>query len=213
LSSRKPPGLALWMLQHLACGPCTEVLTGDLLERYAQEQSLLWLWRQVFTTIVRGCAEEALAHKGLMVRALIAGWGAMLLFRGFILELLSWDIYNRLYPSPERIIYQNGRVVGYELPPHWAFSHPIAFRISILLCCAIAGRVAARVGGDNQRVALFGYAGSLLVFIVIEGMSSPIQDVWSALTMPGLALAVTLIAGLLPLKPIITHFRLRSRVK
>jgi hypothetical protein len=47
----KPPRLAEWLLTHLAPGPMTEALAGDLAEEFTRRQSPAWYWRQVAISI------------------------------------------------------------------------------------------------------------------------------------------------------------------
>ena len=52
---RQPPGIAAWLLKHFGGNSgSNEALLGDVHERYQEEQSTLWYWRQ---TIAIVCAE------------------------------------------------------------------------------------------------------------------------------------------------------------
>jgi cytochrome bd-type quinol oxidase subunit 2 len=52
MNTRKPPGLAIWLLERVSTGYRGESLAGDLIEQYALGKSRLWLWRQVAAAIV-----------------------------------------------------------------------------------------------------------------------------------------------------------------
>jgi len=54
----KPPGLATWMLEHLALGTDTDALAGDLLEELEHRRSAGWYWRQVLMAIFVGFSKE-----------------------------------------------------------------------------------------------------------------------------------------------------------
>lgn len=42
-----PPRAAEWLLTHIAPGPLTDSLVGDLAEEFSRRQSRAWYWRQV----------------------------------------------------------------------------------------------------------------------------------------------------------------------
>jgi cytochrome bd-type quinol oxidase subunit 2 len=52
MNTRKPPRLAIWLLERLSTGYRGESLAGDLIEQYALGKGRLWLWRQVAVAIV-----------------------------------------------------------------------------------------------------------------------------------------------------------------
>jgi hypothetical protein len=52
MNTRKPPRLAIWLLERLGTGYHGESLAGDLIEQYKHGKSQLWLWRQVAFAIV-----------------------------------------------------------------------------------------------------------------------------------------------------------------
>jgi hypothetical protein len=52
MKTRKPPRLAIWLLERLSTGYHGESLAGDLIEQYKHGKSQLWLWRQVAVAIV-----------------------------------------------------------------------------------------------------------------------------------------------------------------
>lgn len=53
-----PPRLAIWLLRHACPGSDNNALTGDLIERFHEGQSLGWLWRQVLSALVVGVVCE-----------------------------------------------------------------------------------------------------------------------------------------------------------
>lgn len=219
--SAKPPRLAIWILKHFGCSPDTEVLIGDLLERYSQEQSQFWLWRQILTSIAGGFLEGALAHKKLMLEAVVMGWAGVLVFRGGILELVSNVVYiryvNPLDPSAFKHltrqskglwepVIENGKVAAAFLPAPWAFTHSGTFLICTLIWMGITGLVVARVGGEHRKAAVFSYAGSLLIVmligsgpvLVLDFLGQTGQLSWRGLGIMFLNIAAVLVAGLWP---------------
>jgi hypothetical protein len=51
--------VAMWMLEHLACGPYTEAISGDLLEGLRQGNSVGWYCRQALWAIAVGLGAKA----------------------------------------------------------------------------------------------------------------------------------------------------------
>jgi hypothetical protein len=52
MKSSRPPALATWLLEHLLPHDKNEALAGDLLERFGQERSAIWYWRQVLAAVM-----------------------------------------------------------------------------------------------------------------------------------------------------------------
>jgi hypothetical protein len=79
MTLRRPPVLAAWLYEHFGCGPNTDVVLGDLAERYVHK-SRMWYWRQVLKGILVSVIAEALGHKAIVARAIVTGCLAWLLF-------------------------------------------------------------------------------------------------------------------------------------
>jgi hypothetical protein len=71
VSFRRPPRLALWLLEHAWVGVYREALTGDLIEHYQAGQSRWWFWRQVGYALVIAGIPSTL-HKLLAAFGLVA---------------------------------------------------------------------------------------------------------------------------------------------
>ena len=60
MTASRPPGLADWLLRHLASGPRLESILGDLQEQLGGGRSVAWYWRQTITTILVGPMKQRL---------------------------------------------------------------------------------------------------------------------------------------------------------
>jgi hypothetical protein len=58
MSSLRPPALATWLLEHLLPQGKNEALAGDLLEKFGQQGSATWYWRQVLAAVMVGLLHE-----------------------------------------------------------------------------------------------------------------------------------------------------------
>lgn len=54
----RPPALATWLLEHLLPQGKNEALAGDLLEKFGQQGSATWYWRQVLAAVMVGLLQE-----------------------------------------------------------------------------------------------------------------------------------------------------------
>jgi hypothetical protein len=71
MSLRRPPTLALWLLEHAWVGAYREALIGDLIEHYQTGRSRWWFWRQVGYALVIASIPSTL-QKLLAVFGLVA---------------------------------------------------------------------------------------------------------------------------------------------
>ena len=72
MRTKRPPGVATWLLQHLASDNVP--LAGDLLEEFRAGRTTRWYWRQVMAAIFRDMLDRIWAHKTLGLLALaVAG--------------------------------------------------------------------------------------------------------------------------------------------
>jgi hypothetical protein len=77
--SREMPRLATWILETFAGGTNHETVAGDIAERYTAGRSHLWYWRQVLVAIAISLTREVRTNTSGVVRALIIGWGLVLI--------------------------------------------------------------------------------------------------------------------------------------
>ena len=75
----------MWLLKHFGCGPNNDSVLGDLAEQYPQK-SRTWYWRQVLKGIPVSVAKEALGHKAIAARAIVAG-------------CIAWCVFLVMYPG------------------------------------------------------------------------------------------------------------------
>jgi hypothetical protein len=54
--------LATWLLKRFVTGPHAEAIVGDLLERFNQDASVVWLWRQVLLAMVVSVFQHGRHH-------------------------------------------------------------------------------------------------------------------------------------------------------
>jgi hypothetical protein len=91
MSERKPPALALWLLDRLGCARGNAPLVGDLLEEFHSDRSTLWFWRQTLTVIA-----NRIGHR---VALLQVYWMAVAM--GFAAQLpVSLVLYRWHLPHP-----------------------------------------------------------------------------------------------------------------
>ena len=57
-----PPKAAIWLLRHACPGSDNDALTGDIIERFHEGQTLGWLWRQVLNAFAVGVVCEIQRH-------------------------------------------------------------------------------------------------------------------------------------------------------
>jgi hypothetical protein len=59
---------ATWLLKRFVTGPHADAIVGDLLERFNQDGSVLWLWQQVLSTIVVSVVQHVRHHHLVTLR-------------------------------------------------------------------------------------------------------------------------------------------------
>jgi hypothetical protein len=171
MSAKRTPAIAIWLLTQFGCSPDTEILIGDIVEQYEVGRSRFWLCWQVLSSLGSGFLEEVLSHKGRIVRVLFMSWSGFAIFQWMITasEIVR---LGTLDPSTFEKHVVNGQVVGFYLPTPWYFFFPTAMILYMVLCMAVAGQIAARVGGEHRKAAVLTYAVSFLfVFSLDAGPS------------------------------------------
>lgn len=85
MTAKQPPAAATWLLKHFGCGPNNDSVLGDLAEQFGRK-SRMWYWRQVLKGIPVSIAREALGHKAIAARAIVAG-------------CIAWFVFVAIYPG------------------------------------------------------------------------------------------------------------------
>jgi hypothetical protein len=72
--------LAIWLLEHAACGPSRDAIAGDLLEQWRGGRSAGWVWRQAMGAMLTEQMSQMRAVLLPVVFAVVwsagyAGWG------------------------------------------------------------------------------------------------------------------------------------------
>lgn len=75
MSPRKPPRLAIWLLNRSGFADQNPPLAGDLLEEFRSGRSAGWYWRQTIVVILTGLARRASLRRRLLT-AYAIGWAA-----------------------------------------------------------------------------------------------------------------------------------------
>ena len=75
MSLRKPPRLAIWLLNRSGFGHENPPLAGDLLEEFLAGRSSAWFWRQTAVVILTGLARQAGLRRRLLTVYAIS-WAA-----------------------------------------------------------------------------------------------------------------------------------------
>jgi hypothetical protein len=108
MTPKRPPALAAWLFEHFGCGPNTDAVLGDLAQQYLH-RSQTWYWRQVLKGIPVSVGREALGHKMIAARAIVAGCIAWFIYLGVSPSLVpesaagpvvSFDLFNAFFNAP-----------------------------------------------------------------------------------------------------------------
>ena len=85
MTTMRAPTVATWLLKHCGCGPNIDAVLGDLAEQYAQK-SRMWYRRQVLKGIPVSIVTEAIGHKAIAAKGIVAG-------------CITWLIFLTIYPN------------------------------------------------------------------------------------------------------------------
>jgi len=162
-----PPKGALWLLRHAYFGK-NEALEGDLLERFREKQSAIWIWRQVFIAITLGTL-SAFRERWPEVCYAIIGVAIPLAFE------------KRIYPSGFRFW-----LVWWRLP--WPFSQ-LVMELSASFLMALAAAPFLAVGLVIAQRFRWTYilrtAGINLTLITLVHYSFDYLSPWITRPVPG----------------------------
>jgi len=85
MTSKQPPRIATWLLKRFGSGPNKDAVLGDLSERYLQNDSAMWYWRQAIKAIPVSFFREIQGYRIPVARV----FGITLLAIVLIVALLS----------------------------------------------------------------------------------------------------------------------------
>ena len=179
MTTKRAPTVATWLLKRFGCGPNTDAVLGDLAEHYLHK-SRMWYWRQVLKGIPVSIVKEALGHKTIAAKAIVAG-------------CITWLMFLTIYPNFV-FGFAGGPFLTFNIfgaPPligAWAaLSSPVAtslilpndstvFRIWIqfalpLIAWTVCGWVVTRVDiGRTHRDLAPLFAGFVLLLNLVAGL-------------------------------------------
>jgi hypothetical protein len=94
--TRATPILATWLLRHLNSSMDNDAVLGDLSERFQDDKTALWFWRQVAVAITISAFNDLWRHKLITLGAMIVGWPIFYFLGLWIFNLLS--IFTTWWP-------------------------------------------------------------------------------------------------------------------
>jgi hypothetical protein len=113
MTTRAPPRLATWLLEHLGPRYRNESLVGDLFEEYQRDRTRAWYWRQTAVAIVLGRVRRL--HISVVRFVLTVVLNFLIEF-GIVLGGIALAESKALCPAPLRVCHSNMPPVA--APPH-----------------------------------------------------------------------------------------------
>jgi hypothetical protein len=140
-----PPALATRIL-HATVN--NAALAGDLREVYQSGRSRWWYWRQVIIAVAVESSVQTRRHPVISVRALVMGWGFLVLFTKYVaLPLVFLDEW----------LFVTGLA---DLRWHWPDHRPLVFLV-ICIGCLLGGWAVARL---HPRSFVLVFAASIVTW-------------------------------------------------
>ena len=190
MTPKRAPTVATWLLKHFGCGPNADAVLGDLAEQYIRK-SRMWYWRQVLKGIPVSIVTEALRHKKIAAKAIVAGciaWFVFLvLYPGFVFGFAtrpgpSFDLFH--YLAHPLIVWAALwiPVAISLLPPSDSTVFQLWIQVALpLVGWAVCGWIVTRVDiGRTHRDLAPLFAGFILLLnlvFVIPGLNGFLADV------------------------------------
>lgn len=100
MNARRPPSVAVWLLDRFGYTDENPALAGDILEEFQRGRSAAWYWRQAFMAMARGSRRRTRFVR-IYWLALLAGFAAELP-AGYLLWRLPW--FRQLHGVPPTAI-------------------------------------------------------------------------------------------------------------
>jgi hypothetical protein len=176
--TRDVPRFAEWLLNSFTSN---ENMAGDIAERYRQGRSRLWYWRQVLMAIPRSLWREARMGGDFAIRALVTGWGLVML-----LALVQQWILHLLEGAPRGtgILPSAWTRTRWVYVPGWIVPSADAY-VYLGICCALAIGLGWSIGRLNkphnaQAVLLFVASWLVATILTLPLFLSQIAHDWSS---------------------------------
>ena len=167
MTSKRPPGIATWMLQHFGSGPNNDAVLGDLAEQYLRKNSAMWYWRQAIKAIPVSFFREIRGHKGIAAKALLTGWGMWILGGMSIFPLVFFGTNMGYGFEPSHPIGSAWSFMWMPVLGPGRFHQPASYLVvavaSPLIVGALSGWLVARLHRDQQTGVVLLFAGSILL--------------------------------------------------
>jgi hypothetical protein len=176
-----PPKVARWLLTHFGFSPNNDAIIGDLDERYRQDHSRTWYWRQSLIAIITGLVALIRSNKLLTIRAVVTGWAVTFLLAPplpYIKRFLRGSPTGTgfLPSSWTRVQWLYGR--GWIVPQGDAYT----FALISFIFAFLVGWLVGRLNRPNHRKAVMIFVASLFVCFLIASniaLVKVLQD-WSS---------------------------------
>jgi hypothetical protein len=153
MSKLEPPRVADWLVTRLLSETRTEILLGDLHERYRRGRSDGWYWRQAIEVCAFSLARDLHSHKLVTLRALALGW-AMLVFGNLFVLRPLWRL--------DHWLFMTGLVSHYV-----AFSGPVSTALLVALVGAGCGWTVGRTHRACAVPIAFAFALSIEAYVAV----------------------------------------------
>ena len=178
MAVRRPPPVATWLLRNLGSGAANEQLLGDLTEEHAKGQSSVWFWRQAVAAIVLSFAAESRAHKWVIARGVVVGYGCWTLMNYIsrlgltVIELLGWP-----WPRHPVTVYEDfGRrmPVGTVQMDMWTYLvGPLLSLFAAVLVACISGWLVGRLHQKHRIIGVVWFAAAVGAYQAYRFMAAP----------------------------------------
>ena len=169
MTSKQPPRIATWMLEHFGSGSNNDAVLGDLAEQYRQKDSAMWYWRQAMKAIPVSLFKEIRGHKRIAASALLTGWGMWIVYVTWIFPLLTPFFFGGNFGvaiEPRAPIGTAWSVLWAPVLVQAGLARPFSFVFGValpLIVWTMCGWLVARFHRNQQTAVVLLFAGSILL--------------------------------------------------
>ena len=192
MSSRNPPRIATWLMEHLTTAERDEAIAGDLEEEFRGGRSTAWYWRQALAALAREWCRSVWRRREAMLFAAI--WS--LLSPAWRLEFLRHfrngrldDILWRL-PFPWSTICAFALGAGGDMVFIW-----LGVLVYVALCRFAFAKLHLRCFGRALLASFAAYAIAgtcvIAVTLTLSPASNGLAVDWRTLTLTGVLSDIT----------------------